>query len=273
MPIHLTTRAEAFMFESVTEMSTPIFETALILADQAAKTSSAYFRLGIDIDFKGDDSPVTIADKQIEREARDHLGKVFPDHAILGEEYGSGDLTNDHVWVIDPIDGTRSFISGNPLYGFLLAFMHRGQCELGLISMPALKELYLGRKGKGATLNGEPIRTSNRTKLSDAIIYINEGEKLLQYEPAAVSELLKIGHTRRFAYDCYSHALVASGQIDAVVDYDLKPFDYLPLAGVIEEAGGVISDWQGKPLNYNSDGRVITAATPELHKQLVDLLA
>jgi len=101
--------------------SESIFETANRLADKAATTSSSYFRAGVDIDLKGDESPVTIADKQIEREARDHLEKAFPGHAILGEEYGSGDLSNDHVWIIDPIDGTRSFISGHPLYGFLLA--------------------------------------------------------------------------------------------------------------------------------------------------------
>lgn len=258
------------MLEPVSNIS--IFETAMFLAEKAAKTASSYFRLGVDIDFKSDDSPVTVADRQIEREARDHLAKFFPGHAILGEEYGSGDLSNDHVWVIDPIDGTRSFISGNPLYGFLLAHMHKGQCELGLISMPELKEIYLGQKGKGATLNGKTIRTSRKTDLADAILYINEGEKLLQNEPAAIARLLKVGHTRRFAYDCYPHALVASGQIDAVVDYDLKPFDYLPLAGVIEEAGGIITDWQGKALTYGSDGRVVTAATPELHEQLVGLL-
>ncbi len=260
------------MLESATDYSRSIFDTAVFLASQAAKTSSSFFRVGVDVDFKSDASPVTIADKQIERDARDYLGKVFPGHAILGEEYGSGDLTNDHVWVIDPIDGTRSFISGNPLYGFLLAHMHKGQCELGLVSMPELKELYLGQRGKGATLNGKTIRTSKKTKLADAILYINEGEKLLQFEPAAISSLIKVGHTRRFAYDCYPHALVASGQIDAVVDYDLKPFDYLPLAGVIEEAGGIISDWQGKALNFGSDGRVIAAGTPELHEQLVNLL-
>ncbi len=258
------------MLKSVTDNT--ILETAVLLAKQAAKTSASYFRLGVDIDFKSDDSPVTIADKQIEREAREHLAQVFPEHAILGEEYGSGDLTSDHVWVIDPIDGTRSFISGNPLYGFLLAYMHKGQSELGLVSMPELKEIYLGQKGKGATLNGKTIRTSKKTNLADAILYINEGEKLLQFEPAAVAGLLKVGHTRRFAYDCYPHALVASGQIDAVVDYDLKPFDYLPLAGVIEEAGGIITDWQGKALTYGSDGRVVTAATRELHAQLVELL-
>ncbi len=253
--------------------NTSLIGTAKFLADNAAMTALSYFRQGVDIDFKGDDSPVTIADKQIEREVRDELAKRFPDHSILGEEYGSGDLTAENVWVVDPIDGTRSFISGHPLFGFLLAHMKLGQCEMGMISMPALEEQYVGQKGKGATLNGAPIKASKTIKLSDAIIYINEGDKLLAHEAEATARLLKVGHTRRFGYDCYPHALLASGQIDAVVDYDLKPFDYLPLAGVIEEAGGVITDWSGAPLDYESDGRVVSCATPELHCEMVALLS
>lgn len=221
---------------------------------------------------KSDESPVTVVDKQIEREARDLIASLYPGHSILGEEYGSGDLTKDHVWVIDPIDGTRSFVSSHPLYGFLLAHMHRGQCELGMISMPELNERYIGQRGMGATLNGSTISTSTTTRLCDAILFINEGEKLLVHEPEVIKRLLKAGHTRRFAYDCYPHALLASGQIDVVVDYDLKPFDYLPLAGVIEEAGGTISDWEGAPLNYESDGRVVSAATPQLHSEVLALL-
>ncbi len=249
-----------------------ILSTANLLADQAAKTSSSNFRTGVDIDLKGDQSPVTIADKQIEREARKLLAQNYPDHSILGEEYGSGDLTQDHVWVVDPIDGTRSFISGHPLYGFLLAHMERGECKLGMIAMPELGERFIGQKGLGATLNGKPISTSGKISLQDAIININEGDKLLEHEPEALRKLLKIGHTRRFAYDCYPHALLAAGQVDVVVDYDLKPFDFLPLAGVIEEAGGVISDWQGNPLTYESDGRVVSAASPKLHAALIALL-
>ncbi|MBT6458958.1 MAG: inositol monophosphatase, partial [Planctomycetaceae bacterium] len=187
--------------------------------------------------------------------------------------YGAGDLTAENVWVVDPIDGTRSFISGHPLFGFLLAHMKSGQCEFGMISMPALDEQYVGQRGKGATLNGTSIKTSGQTKLSDAILYVNEGEKLIENEGEVLKSLLQVGHTKRFGYDCYPHALVASGQIDAVVDYDLKPFDYLPLAGVIEEAGGIITDWNGDPLTYTSDGRVVSAATSELHRELISILS
>jgi len=243
------------------------------LADQAAEVSSSYFRGGLEIDLKGDDSPVTLADRQIEREVREALAKAYPDHAILGEEYGAGDLTNDHVWVVDPIDGTRSFISGQPLYGFLLAHMEKGRSVFGMISMPELNERYIGQVGRGAVLNGVPISTSGQTVMSEAIVYINEGDKLLEFESEIISRLLRLGHTTRFSYDCYPHALLAAGHIDLVVDYDLKPFDFLPLKAVIEEAGGVISDWAGEPLGYRSSGRVVSAATPALHEQAIDMLS
>lgn len=248
-------------------------ETAHFLADNAAKTALSYFRQGVNVNLKVDDSPVTIADQQIEHEVRGILNERYPDHTILGEEYGAGDLTNDNVWIIDPIDGTRSFISGHPLFGFLLAHMKSGRCQLGMISMPALGERFIGQRGRGATLNGEAIKTSGQTKLSEALLYINEGDKLIGKERNVLDRLLKVGHTRRFSYDCYPHALLAIGQIDVVVDYDLKPFDYLPLAGVIEEAGGIITDWNGAPLNYTSDGRVVSAATPELHRDLISILS
>jgi len=255
------------------EAARVIHDTAGDLADTAAATAMHFFRHPVEIDVKSDDSPVTIADKQIEQEVRDLLATRFADHAILGEEFGAGDLTNENVWVVDPIDGTRSFISGHPLFGFLLAHMRSGKCALGMISMPALQERYIGALGQGATLNGTPIRTSRTTRLADAILSINEGEKLIAAEPEVLSALLSAGHTRRFGYDCYPHALLASGHIDAVVDYDLKPFDYLPLQGVVEAAGGVITDWSGGPLGYGSDGRVVSAATPELHAELIELLS
>jgi len=125
-----------------------IHAAAEIIAS-AKRTALEYFRRKVEIDLKGDESPVTVADLQIERETRAILARHFPGHSIMGEEYGAGDLTNDHVWVIDPIDGTRSFISGHPLFGFLLAYVCKGQSNLGVVSMPALNEDYIGQRGLG----------------------------------------------------------------------------------------------------------------------------
>ena len=254
-------------------MMNAVLQTAETVQREAAATALRHFRSSLDVDLKSDASPVTVADLTIEREAREQIKAAFPDHEILGEEYGAGDLTKPNVWVIDPIDGTRSFLSGNPAFGFLLALYQEGQNILSMVSMPALGEVFLGLKGQRATLNGAPISCSNRTSLSDAILYINEGEKLFDREPQVHARLVRCGHTRRFAYDCYPHALMAAGFVDCVVDYDLKPFDYLPLAGVIESAGGIMTDWQGRKLSFESDGRVVSAATPELHRELLGIVS
>ena len=243
-----------------------------VIADFAAKSAMGYFRGQLGTEFKDDSSPVTQADRGIETLVRAYLGEHFPDHGIYGEEHGIEGADRERMWIIDPIDGTRSFLSGHPLFGFLLGHLLGGIPEIGVIGMPALGEVFLGVKGKGATLNGTTIHCSGQTDLDQAILYINEGEKIYSAHPEVFEKLTKSGQTRRFAYDCYPHALLAAGHIDAVVDYDLQPYDYLPVLVVVQEAGGVMTDWQGKPLNLQSDGRVLSAATPELHARLLTLV-
>jgi histidinol phosphatase-like enzyme (inositol monophosphatase family) len=250
-----------------------ILATAQEIARSAATTAMGYFRNNPEIELKADESPVTVADLHIEKDARAVLTRVFPGHSILGEEYGAGDLSNNDVWVIDPIDGTRSFLAGHPLFGFLLAYLKDAENRLSIVGMPALNEVFLSQSGQGASLNGKPIKVSAKMELSEAILFINEGEKIFAMEPEVHARLVVSGHTRRFAYDCYPHALLAAGLVDVVVDYDLKPFDYLPLTGLVEEAGGLMTDWAGQPLDFASDGRVVSAATPELHQQMLRLLS
>ena len=242
------------------------------IAQLAAKAAMDYFRGPLGTEFKHDASPVTQADRGVETLVRTYLSNNFPDHGIFGEEHGIEGADKQRMWIIDPIDGTRSFLSGHPLFGFLLGHLMEGTPEIGVIGMPALGEVFLGVKGKGATLNGAPIRCSDQTRMDDAILYINEGEKIYADYPAVFDSLTRSGQTRRFSYDCYPHALLAAGHVDAVVDYDLQPYDYLPLSVVIEEAGGVMTDWDGKPLTLNSDGRVLSAATAQIHDQLLTLV-
>lgn len=215
---------------------------------------------------------MTQADKAVEAEVRSYLKQHFPGHGIFGEEHGQEAGDGLHMWVIDPIDGTRSFLSGHPLFGFLLAHLVDGRPRLGLVGMPALHETYLGVVGDGASLNGQPIEVSNTTRLDQSVLYVNEGDKIYRDHPDLFSRLMNAGQTRRFAYDCYPHALLASGHVDAVVDYDLQPYDYLALSPLITAAGGVMTDWHGHALTLDSDGAVVSAATPELHAELLDLI-
>jgi inositol-phosphate phosphatase/L-galactose 1-phosphate phosphatase/histidinol-phosphatase len=154
----------------------------------------------------------------------------------------------------------------------LLGRLVGGVPQVGIVRMPALGETFVGAVGGEATLNGRRIACRGTTSLAEAMVYINEPERLVADNPERFARLCKIGHTRRIGYDCYPHALVAAGQIDAVVDCGLEPYDYLPLVALVEAAGGVICDWNGDPLRLGSDGRVITAATPALRDALLETI-
>ncbi len=243
---------------------------AMAVADIANIAARGYFRGRLGVEFKSDESPVTQADKGVETQVRTYLEQHFPDHGIFGEEHGFDGQNCREVWIIDPIDGTRSFLSGHPLFGFLLGHLVNGKPDIGVIGMPALNEVFVGVSGQGATLNGNAIATSKKTRLDQSILFVNEGDKIYRDHPALFAKLMQSGQTRRFAYDCYPHALLAAGHVDAVIDYDLQPYDFLPVLAVVKAAGGVMTDWNGKPLDLNSDGRVISAATPELHAEMLD---
>ncbi|WP_348540014.1 inositol monophosphatase family protein [Shimia sp. R11_0] len=245
---------------------------AATMAKTIVPTALSHFRGELGVEFKSDESPVTQADKAVEADVRAYLSKHFPEHGIFGEEEGMDLKDSAHLWVIDPIDGTRSFLSGNPLFGFLLAHLIDGRVEIGVIGMPALGEVFIGVRGAGAMKNDAPISVSAQRDLSKSVLYVNEGDKIYHNHPEVFARLMQAGQTRRMAYDCYPHALLAMGHVDVVVDYDLQPYDYLAVSAVIEAAGGIMTDWSGAPLTLESDGRVVSAATPELHAQILKVL-
>ena len=245
---------------------------ALRIAELAATAALGFFRDRLEIEFKEDESPVTHADKAVEIAVRRYINTHFPGAGIFGEEHGFEGEASESVWIVDPIDGTRSFLSGHPLFGFLLGNLVNDVPEIGVIGMPALGETFIGVRGAGATLNGEPIVVSKTTRLSEAVFYVNEGDKIYRDYPVLFGQLMNAGQTRRFAYDCYAYGLLSMGHVDAVIDYDLQPYDYLPVSAVAEAAGGIITDWDGNALSLRSDGRVIAAATSELHSALLDLV-
>jgi len=237
------------------------------LADTARPITLSYFRKPLPVEHKADDSPVTVADRETEAALRAMIAQHFPGHGIYGEEHGSVNPEGPYTWVIDPIDGTRAFISGFPLFGTLIGLLEQGRPLLGVLEMPALGERWIGAREHGSSLNGRPCQVSRCQHLEQAILYSTSpdmfhGDDLARYQALAATVAL-----RRFGGDCYSYGLLASGHVDLVVEADLAPYDYLALVPVVENAGGCISDWRGRPLSLDSDGRVVAAATPALHQQ------
>jgi inositol-phosphate phosphatase / L-galactose 1-phosphate phosphatase / histidinol-phosphatase len=242
------------------------------LADASGRIALTHFRSDIDFERKRDLSPVTIADRSIEQELRRLISMRFPDHGILGEETGStpGDR---YTWYLDPIDGTKSFISGMPLFGTLIALADesKGVIVAGMIDMPALAERWYGTPS-GTTFNDMPARVSRAVNLEDAQIYTSSPDFFSPEDWARYDVLSRRAMFRRFGGDCYQYGLLASGHCDLVVESSLKSFDFMALVPVIEGAGGVIRDWEGRPLTRGSDGRVVAAANETLLRQALAIL-
>ncbi|MFD2264533.1 inositol monophosphatase family protein [Lacibacterium aquatile] len=246
-------------------------EFALSLLDRTRPVVAQYFRKDIPIEIKSDASPVTLCDKAVEAEIRAALAETFPDHGIFGEEHGKTALDAKYVWVIDPIDGTRAFITGVPLFGTLVALLEDGKPILGMIDTPALGETWLGVDGT-TSFNGQPCKTRQRA-LKDAAIFtttpdLYKGENQRRW--LAVQNAVQ---TVRYGTDCYAAGLVASGLADGMIEVGIQPYDVLALVNVIEGAGGKVTDWSGRPLGIDGDGTLLAAGTPELHAELLALLA
>jgi inositol-phosphate phosphatase/L-galactose 1-phosphate phosphatase/histidinol-phosphatase len=253
--------------------SDDLLRTAHALADAAAAHSLRHFRTPLEVIAKADESPVTLADRAAEAAMREILGATRPADGIYGEEHGQERLDAGRVWVLDPIDGTRSFITGSPLWGTLIGVLEGDRVVLGMIDMPVLRERWTGRAGLGAERDGTPVRASACTRLADARIVTTSPDIFESADWRAFDGLSRHCAMRRFGGDCYGYAQLAGGTIDLVVEAGLQPYDYLGPAGLIEAAGGVVTDWQGRPLGLASDGRVVAAATPELHRQALEALS
>lgn len=243
------------------------------LADIARPLAMAHFRTPLGIQWKADASPVTIADRAIERALRAAIARRFPAHGILGEEEEAVGLERELVWVVDPIDGTKSFITGLPLFGTLVALLVAGRPHVGVIEMPALGERFVGARGEDTRFNGIVCRTSGVTRLGDARLCATAPDMFDSIEAPAFSALADKVGLRRFGGDCYAYGLLACGHVDLVVEASLKPYDFMALVPVVEGAGGVITDWDGAPLTLSSRGRVIAAANGALHAQALAILS
>ncbi len=243
------------------------------LADAAGAVIRPYFRQKIAVDDKADASPVTIADREAEQAMRALIEARFPADGIFGEEFGTIREGADWVWVLDPIDGTKSFISGIPLFGTLVALLHRGRPVLGIIDQPISRERWRGVAGQQTTHNGAAIHSRACADLARATLFATAPDMFRGADGDAFARLRSCVKLTRHGGDCYAYGLVASGFIDCVVEAGLKPYDYCAMVPIIEGAGGTFTDWQGGPLGLASDGRVIAVGDPRLHAAALALLA
>ncbi len=239
------------------------------IADAVSPISMKYFRQSIDIELKADQSPVTIADREIETAIRQLIEHHYPDHAILGEEHGGDAVMDGPLWVIDPIDGTKSFVSGIPLYGTLIAYALDGTPMIGTIDIPALRERWVGVQDRPTTFNDRPCQTSGCTDLATARVATTSIDMFPGADRDRFDALAAAARHRQFGGDCYLYGTLASGGVDLVVEAMLKPYDFAAVVPVVTGAGGVMTDWRGNALTVESDGWVVAAATPELHAQAI----
>lgn len=222
------------------------------------------------VDLKPDNTPVTIADRGAEELMRRMIRERFPNHGIIGEEFGSERAEAEFVWVLDPIDGTRSFTAGVPLFGTLIALRHQGRPVLGAIHQPVLGQLMIG-DGSSTTLNGVPVRTRRTVRPDDAILLCTDLLDVARYQqgPAFDAFCRRVKLLRTWG-DCYGYLLVAAGWADIMCDPVMDLWDLSALIPIIRGAGGVITDWQGRdPVNATS---IVASGTPELHAQVIAAL-
>lgn len=261
----------------IASAETPLDPAFIQLAHDLAEVSAAVirplFRKPIAVDDKADASPVTEADRGAEAVMRALIGRTFPDHGIIGEEYGRENVEADYVWVLDPIDGTGAFITGKPSFGTLIGLCRKGVPILGLINQPVINERWIGGQGHPTTFNGAPVRCRPCPALDKAALYTTAVELFSRPEDATAFERLRAkAKLRRYGCDCYAYGLVALGFADVVCEAGLKIYDYAALAPVILGAGGIMTDWEGAPLTLASGDRVLASGDLETHAQALALL-
>ena len=225
------------------------------------------------VDFKFDKSPVTKIDKTIERNLRSLIKKKYPNHGIYGEEYTNKKINSSHIWVIDPIDGTKNFINGNGSYGTLIALCINNVPVFGIINSPQLKKKWIGVKDNGAFCNGKKLKKSSTDLSLKDLFFSTSGMTAFRSsgKNKKYNSLVKKTQYVTLGGDCVQYGLLAEKRIPLVVESFLKPFDYLPLVNIIEETGGIITDWKGKALNFQSNGDVVASISKKAHKQFLKI--
>ena len=267
--------AQTHQVQAVLQRALAVAHTLADLADQYCKQAAAQQKSNaIDTIAKGDKTFVTALDQRIERAQREVIELQFPDHGILGEEEQSVALHRPWVWTLDPIDGTMAYVCGMQVYSTLISLCYEGKPVLGIMHFPATGERWVGMQGEVSTLNGMPCRTRQARPLSDAVMSASSPD----FFKTAAQKAALTGFVAQTAWRVYggaamSYGRLASGLIDLSCDAGLHIYDYAAMIPIIEGAGGVITDWQGKALHLHSGSQVLAASQREVHAQALALLA
>lgn len=246
-----------------------------MLARQSGEAILPFFRTQLRVDDKDGKrfDPVTEADRAAEIVIRRAINATFPTHGILGEEFEAERPDAEYLWVVDPIDGTRSFICGLPVWGTLIGLMRGGKPAMGLMNQPYTGEMFIGDGGK-AWLKGprgrRELQSSQCKVLADAYLMTTDPRLFRDGDAPAYARVESAVRLARYGTDCYAYAMLASGQVDLVIETGLKAYDIVALIPIIEGAGGVVTTWEGE--SAKDGGRILAAATPELHEQALKTL-
>ncbi|WP_186400172.1 inositol monophosphatase family protein [Stappia sp. P2PMeth1] len=250
-----------------------ILAAALNLAESAAGLSAQAWHSDLAVTYKSDGSSLTEADLSIETMWRERIRQQFPSHGILGEEYGFETGRSAFTWVLDPIDGTRQFGTGLLNFASLISVCRDESPVLGIIDMPVPGARYVAAEGKGTVFSGRLVRSSGRRELDEAVISLANPDSFRGDSASGYRQLLSTGRLRVFDGGAPAYGALSRGLIDICLNGDdLDAYDICALCPVVQEAGGVISDWKGRPLSLTSSGAIVACASPELHSVVLDQL-
>lgn len=242
----------------------PLLDFATELAYDAGRLTLGYFGRdaeGLGLERKADATPVTLADREAEALIRRRVEARYPEHAVVGEEFGADDKDATHRWIVDPIDGTKAFVRGVPLYAVLIGLEVEGRIEVGAAYFPALDEMCAAATGLGCTLNGRPARVSQAASLEESTVGFTDIASFKKYGRAeAWGRLEAASYDRRGWSDAYGHMLVATGRMEAMCDPIMSPWDCGPFPVLLREAGGYFGDWSGEETIYGNEGLSTTRA-------------
>ncbi len=241
-------------------------------ADASGKIIKKYFRKKIKINLKKDNTPFTKADIEAEKIIRELILKQEPNCGFVGEETGSINMNREYCWVVDPLDGTKSFITGKPSFGTLIGLLKNNKPVLGILNQPILNERWVGIAGVETKYNNKKVRVRKCKRIEGAKMYATSpmmfqgrNKKIYKNVRAKIGECL-------FGADCYSHGLMSLGFVDVILEANLKPWDYIASASIISGAGGKITDWNDNDLNLQSDGRILATGDSNIHKQIIKII-